>query len=285
MQLKLTFLLCFNLILLQDFLFFNQKHKEWLNQRRQQKSNRLALLVNHPKSNYEMANLWRFPKSGLETSANEVFPESEADALNVQQQQPSTTTTPTTSTLPITTTKGLETTSAGTTIDNTAIQTVLAATPATATATAITTTATATPTMQQPTTESIKVLNDFKTVRATAAVASVVTTTTARGAGVPEAPIISDNAVTQAPKIVVGTKTTTVRTTTTTSTESSQTTAVGNVSDLRTGESSAVTSTRRPNVGPRQRAYPRWANWGKWSDCSRSCGGGVRFQQRKCINR
>ncbi|KAI9577977.1 hypothetical protein GQX74_014121 [Glossina fuscipes] len=31
--------------------------------------------------------------------------------------------------------------------------------------------------------------------------------------------------------------------------------------------------------------YPRWSNWSKWSVCSRSCGDGVKFQQRKCINR
>uniref|UniRef100_A0A1A9W6U4 CCN TSP1 domain-containing protein n=1 Tax=Glossina brevipalpis TaxID=37001 RepID=A0A1A9W6U4_9MUSC len=31
--------------------------------------------------------------------------------------------------------------------------------------------------------------------------------------------------------------------------------------------------------------YPRWSNWSKWSACSRSCGDGVRLQQRKCINR
>ncbi|XP_049318094.1 uncharacterized protein LOC125780238, partial [Bactrocera dorsalis] len=254
-----------------------RKHKEWLNQRKQQKSNRLALLVNHPKSNYEMANLWRYPKPGFETSANEVYPESEIVATDVQQQPP-TTTTPTTSTLLITTTKGIETTSAGTTIGNSEVQTVLAATPTTAAA--ITTTTTATTTMQQPTTESINVLNETIKQKVPA-----VTTPTARGAGVPEAPIISHNVVTETPKIVVSTKATTVRTTTMTSTESSQSTAVGNVSDLTTSESSAVTSTKRPNAGPRQRPYPRWGTWGKWSDCSRSCGGGVRFQQRKCINR
>lgn len=200
-------------------------------------------------------------------SANEVYPESEAGASDVQQL-PSTTTTPTTSTLLITTTKGLETTPAGTTIDNTEVQTVLAVTPTTAAPT--TTTTTATPIMQRPTTESIK----------------FSTTTTARGVGVPEAPVISDNAAIDVPKIAVSMKTTTVTTTTTTSPDLPQTTIAANESDLTTSESSALTSTKhKPNAGARQRAYPRWGNWGKWSDCSRSCGGGVRFQQRKCINR
>ncbi|XP_070854221.1 thrombospondin type-1 domain-containing protein 4 isoform X1 [Drosophila suzukii] len=31
--------------------------------------------------------------------------------------------------------------------------------------------------------------------------------------------------------------------------------------------------------------YPRWDKWSNWSACSRSCGGGVRYQTRKCINR
>ncbi|KAH8281807.1 hypothetical protein KR054_003092, partial [Drosophila jambulina] len=31
--------------------------------------------------------------------------------------------------------------------------------------------------------------------------------------------------------------------------------------------------------------YPRWDKWSSWSECSRSCGGGVRHQMRKCINR
>ncbi|KAH8287902.1 hypothetical protein KR018_006958, partial [Drosophila ironensis] len=31
--------------------------------------------------------------------------------------------------------------------------------------------------------------------------------------------------------------------------------------------------------------YPRWDKWSDWSPCSRSCGGGVMYQTRKCINR
>ncbi|XP_017099283.2 thrombospondin type-1 domain-containing protein 4 isoform X1 [Drosophila bipectinata] len=31
--------------------------------------------------------------------------------------------------------------------------------------------------------------------------------------------------------------------------------------------------------------YPRWDKWSDWSDCSRSCGGGVKYQTRKCINK
>jgi len=31
--------------------------------------------------------------------------------------------------------------------------------------------------------------------------------------------------------------------------------------------------------------YPRWDKWSNWSACSRSCGGGVKYQTRKCINR
>lgn len=31
--------------------------------------------------------------------------------------------------------------------------------------------------------------------------------------------------------------------------------------------------------------YPRWDKWSSWSECSRSCGGGVMYQMRKCINR
>ena len=39
--------------------------------------------------------------------------------------------------------------------------------------------------------------------------------------------------------------------------------------------------------GPREGFVPEDDTWGPWSDewspCSRSCGGGVSFQQRKCI--
>lgn len=50
-----------------------------------------------------------------------------------------------------------------------------------------------------------------------------------------------------------------------------------------TTTTTASTSTRRPKS--KLRPFPRWANWGPWSECSRTCGGGVKHQIRKCIDR
>ncbi|EDX04551.1 thrombospondin type-1 domain-containing protein 4 isoform X1 [Drosophila simulans] len=47
-------------------------------------------------------------------------------------------------------------------------------------------------------------------------------------------------------------------------------------------EATSVTSKKaKKKVYP----YPRWDKWSDWSSCSRSCGGGVKYQVRKCINR
>lgn len=44
-----------------------------------------------------------------------------------------------------------------------------------------------------------------------------------------------------------------------------------------------TTTTRKPKL--KGRPFPRWANWSPWSECSRSCGGGIMHQTRKCIDR
>ncbi|XP_064129830.1 A disintegrin and metalloproteinase with thrombospondin motifs 18 [Loxodonta africana] len=35
--------------------------------------------------------------------------------------------------------------------------------------------------------------------------------------------------------------------------------------------------------GPRP-VHGQWSSWSKWSECSRTCGGGVRYQERQCNN-
>lgn len=50
-----------------------------------------------------------------------------------------------------------------------------------------------------------------------------------------------------------------------------------------TTTTTASTSTRRPK--PKMRLFPRWGSWTAWSECSRTCGGGVKHQIRKCIDR
>ncbi|XP_044316123.1 thrombospondin type-1 domain-containing protein 4 [Drosophila rhopaloa] len=42
-----------------------------------------------------------------------------------------------------------------------------------------------------------------------------------------------------------------------------------------------TTKKLKKNVNP----YPRWDKWSNWSACSRSCGGGVKYQIRKCISK
>lgn len=68
-------------------------------------------------------------------------------------------------------------------------------------------------------------------------------------------------------------ETTTPFTTTTSTSAASPTTSTTNTT--------TTTTTRKPKPRP----YPRWGNWGEWSDCSRICGGGIKHQLRKCINR
>lgn len=36
-------------------------------------------------------------------------------------------------------------------------------------------------------------------------------------------------------------------------------------------------------LGPRP-IHGQWSAWSKWSECSRTCGGGVKFQERHCSN-
>ncbi|XP_043654552.1 thrombospondin type-1 domain-containing protein 4 isoform X2 [Drosophila teissieri] len=56
-------------------------------------------------------------------------------------------------------------------------------------------------------------------------------------------------------------------------------------------EEVVVSSANPPNEATTRKAkkkvypYPRWDKWSDWSSCSRSCGGGVKHQVRKCINR
>lgn len=54
-------------------------------------------------------------------------------------------------------------------------------------------------------------------------------------------------------------------------------------STTTTTTTTASTSTRRPK--PKMRLFPRWVSWTAWSECSRTCGGGVKHQIRKCIDR
>ncbi|KAJ8785833.1 hypothetical protein J1605_006793 [Eschrichtius robustus] len=35
--------------------------------------------------------------------------------------------------------------------------------------------------------------------------------------------------------------------------------------------------------GPRP-IHGQWSAWSKWSECSRTCGGGVKYQERHCNN-
>uniref|UniRef100_A0A1I8PD91 PLAC domain-containing protein n=1 Tax=Stomoxys calcitrans TaxID=35570 RepID=A0A1I8PD91_STOCA len=67
-----------------------------------------------------------------------------------------------------------------------------------------------------------------------------------------------------------------------TSTSSTTSTTTTTTARPTTTPSTTTTTTTRK---PRTRPYPRWNDWSEWSVCSRSCGGGVRYQQRKCINR
>ncbi|XP_023031562.2 papilin isoform X1 [Drosophila willistoni] len=67
-------------------------------------------------------------------------------------------------------------------------------------------------------------------------------------------------------------------------TESSTTLAMPTVTQEPLTTSTLVaTTTKKTKI--KVRPYPRWANWNEWSECSRSCGGGIRHQIRKCINR
>ncbi|XP_030561294.1 thrombospondin type-1 domain-containing protein 4 isoform X1 [Drosophila novamexicana] len=50
-----------------------------------------------------------------------------------------------------------------------------------------------------------------------------------------------------------------------------------------TSTTTTTTTTRKPKL--KGRPFPRWANWSPWSECSRSCGGGIMHQTRKCIDR
>ncbi|TDG47306.1 hypothetical protein AWZ03_006299 [Drosophila navojoa] len=50
-----------------------------------------------------------------------------------------------------------------------------------------------------------------------------------------------------------------------------------------TASTTTTTTSRKPK--PKLRPFPRWTNWNPWSECSRSCGGGVMYQTRKCIDR
>ncbi|XP_054741573.1 thrombospondin type-1 domain-containing protein 4 isoform X1 [Anastrepha obliqua] len=267
--------LCFFIVLISTLVSADittveriRKHQEWLKQRNQQKSNRLAVAVNYPKSNYEMANLWRYPKQSAapveKPSINEVYPENEAVEATVQPSTTAIAITPTTSTLLLATTEALETTPVNTAI-HTEEQSVLSTTPTVASA-ILPSSAT-----QRTTTEPVKLPRGFQA------------TTSERSVGVPNAPIISSVSSSAASS---SRKTPLIATTTTelpisSSISSSDVDKASDVSSNETGFS----TTRRPHASPRQRAYPRWGNWSKWSECSRSCGGGVRFQQRKCINR
>ncbi|XP_051858406.1 thrombospondin type-1 domain-containing protein 4 isoform X1 [Drosophila albomicans] len=52
-----------------------------------------------------------------------------------------------------------------------------------------------------------------------------------------------------------------------------------------TSTSATTTTSTTKKSKPKMRPYPRWASWSPWSECSRSCGGGVMHQIRKCIDR
>lgn len=64
------------------------------------------------------------------------------------------------------------------------------------------------------------------------------------------------------------------------------------ISPTEAGGTLSPTVEEKPTIHPanvsnnfKYRKYPRWSAWGPWSSCSRSCGDGVRFQRRKCLNR
>ncbi|XP_023159435.1 thrombospondin type-1 domain-containing protein 4 isoform X2 [Ceratitis capitata] len=265
-----------------------RKHQEWLKQRNQQRINRFAIAENYSKSNHEVANLWRFPKQSAvpdqESSANEVYPESEILTKTEQEKQiqqehkeSSTTAAAMAASALVTTANVLETTPAATTA-RMEDQTILSVTPTT---TAVTNTMSSA--VQQTTTEAPKVTTTDKT--------PMVPTATAQSAAVPEVPVINNGIVAAAPKFSatkpINEAGITIKTTTESpnSSNPSNRLLVDKVSEQATSENSVIPSTKRPHSTTRQRAYPRWGNWSKWSECSRSCGGGVRFQQRKCINR
>ncbi|XP_032595100.2 thrombospondin type-1 domain-containing protein 4-like isoform X1 [Drosophila grimshawi] len=60
---------------------------------------------------------------------------------------------------------------------------------------------------------------------------------------------------------------------------------VSSTTTTTTSTTSSTTSTTTKRPKPKVRPFPRWANWNPWSDCSRSCGGGIMHQTRKCIDR
>lgn len=35
----------------------------------------------------------------------------------------------------------------------------------------------------------------------------------------------------------------------------------------------------------RKKYSPHWTTWSNWSECTRPCGSGVMFQQRRCVTR
>uniref|UniRef100_A0A8C9NKN6 Papilin n=1 Tax=Serinus canaria TaxID=9135 RepID=A0A8C9NKN6_SERCA len=46
----------------------------------------------------------------------------------------------------------------------------------------------------------------------------------------------------------------------------------------------AQTLTLSLDTGRRMKRQDVWGSWGEWSQCSRSCGGGVSFRQRRCYS-